>query len=796
MIGEMKMVNVQITYNPYTVKTEILINGKNIEDKVSPLTYVNNKRLQEWIEPKGSWEGIYKTLRNSIGESKIEIDFIGTYGDYADLLYAKERYGNCFSEIELSHVNMDRAEKADPYKKMEELKNLYEKLQEEGPEEFKTKDIQENFKNAINSEFKIVIVAPMSSGKSTLINAIIGQDLLPAVNQATTAVITEVKDNDDFSQFLVNAIDKYGNVVVKNEIASKKVISDLNYMKDQNDPKKKDALIHRIQLEGPIPNLPSNMLNTVFVDTPGGNNSQNLEHEEMMDEAINDENKSIILYVFNGAQLGTNDSNIILQKIANAMRNSTNGKQSRDRFLFVANRMDEFDVSEEPYEDVIEKTILPQLASNGITEPNLFLASAQTAKLIRMVNHGEELSETEEEDMEKLVKRFNRSTRILPKYASLRPGVKEKLIEDAEKYATAAKEEENVKKAEELRKSAAEINSGVTAIEKAIKEYLEKYAIAIKIKNIHDTFMKKVIERNMINSCEAEWAKSQESFEAIKKEVENKIAKCDNSKKKQEFKQKVENIKLETKGITEAKAKIIQEMNWIAEKTQEKVKLEEAEHYLNIYKHRFELKGEKAQVELDNALNNDVIKSCQDIIEEYIEYIKELDMEGFFNIGDFDVKQTINFDAFDMDKAEDILRKGAYIKNEKVQVGSRKVKKKGILNFFARIGGGGYEYVNIYEDQKFVMLKKLIQEQVTGMQHAFDKEVKSMVEDRNEKVEMFKDWTMTKLNGLEQLIKDVQNEINEMLVSQKALQDKVEKNKEKAEWVKSFVHEVEELLNV
>ena len=57
------MVKVQITYNPYLVKTEILINGKIIEDKFSPLMYVNNKRLQEWIEPKGSWQGIFKALR-------------------------------------------------------------------------------------------------------------------------------------------------------------------------------------------------------------------------------------------------------------------------------------------------------------------------------------------------------------------------------------------------------------------------------------------------------------------------------------------------------------------------------------------------------------------------------------------------------------------------------------------------------------------------------------------------------------------------------------------------------------
>lgn len=337
------MINVQISYNPYTVKTILLINGKEIEDKVSPLTYVVDKRLQEWIEPKGSWPGIFKALRNSTGEQKITIEFIGISGDFQDLTYAKNKFGaEYFDEIELIHKNKDTAQNADPYQKMMKLRELYQKLQNGPVEEFKTPDIKANFNTAINSEFRIVVVAPMSSGKSTLINAIIGSDMLPAVNQATTAVITEIKDNDKLKDFIVNADDKYGNCVTKNEKASKKLIAKLNYEKDPKDSDGKDALIHLIQIEGPIPNIPSDVLNTVFVDTPGGNNSQNDEHEQMMDEAINDENKSLILYVFNGAQLGTNDSNIILQKIANAMKNSTNGKQSRDRFLFVANRMDEF----------------------------------------------------------------------------------------------------------------------------------------------------------------------------------------------------------------------------------------------------------------------------------------------------------------------------------------------------------------------------------------------------------------------------------------------------------------------
>lgn len=792
------MVNVQVTYNPYLVKTEILINGKLIEDKFSPLMYVKDKRLQEWIEPKGGWKGIFKALRESTGESQIHIDFIGTFGDFDDLFYAKEKFGQCFSTVELVHKNKDEAKDVDPYQKMLKLKELYSELQEGPVEEFKTPDIQKNFDGAFNSEFRIVIVAPMSSGKSTLINAIIGRDMLPAVNQATTAVITEIKDNDDLPDFIVNATDKYGQEVVKDCKATKKLISELNYKKDSNDPEGKDALIRLVRIEGPVPNIPSNVLNTVFVDTPGGNNSQNDEHEEMMDEAINDENKSLILYVFNGAQLGTNDSNIILQKIANAMQNSTNGKQSRDRFLFVANRMDEFDVSEEPYEEVIENTILPQLASNGITEPKLFLASAQTTKLIRMVQRGEELSETEEEDLEKFVKRFNRSTRVLPRYASLNSSIKEKIISEAEECAEKAKEDEIPRKEEErLRYRAAEINSGIPAVEMAIKEYLEKYAISIKIKNAHDAFMKKVIERRMVDKCEAEWAQSQESFDKVKKEIQEKREKCDHSEKLKEFRGKVDGIKLDTREIKGEQAKVTKKINRLVESAKEKVKVEEAEYILTLFRHNLQDIGDDAQVALNNALNNGVRESCQEIVEGYAEYIKELDSDGFFSIGNFDVKKTEGFASFNLDKPEDILNDKRYVTNERVQTGTRTVKKRGFFSGLARFFGiGGYETVDEYEDCQFVMLKQLIQDQVTEVQHAFDKEMNFVIDDTEKKVEKLKQITMLKLEGLDKMVSDLIEEIDKMLVSQEELSVKVQKNAEKARWIKEFVGKVDDLLSV
>ena len=279
----------------------------------------------------------------------------------------------------------------------------------------------------------------------------------------------------------------------------------------------------------------------------------------------------------------------------------------------------------------------------------------------------------------------------------------------------------------------------------AIREYLQKYAIAIKIKTVHDTFMKKVMERNMIDNCEAEWARSQESFDAVKKELQEKRDKCDHSEKLQEFRDKVDEIKLDIKPIKTEQAKVNRRIDKLVGSAKDKVKLEEAEYILTLFKHNLEDIGEDAQVALDNALNNGVRKTCQGIVEEYAEYIRELDSDGAFNIGSYDIKQTNSFEAFNLDKAEDMLQDSKYVTEEEVKVGERTVKKRGFFAAIARVFGGGYETVGVYEDQKFVALKQLIQDQVTEVQHSFDKEMNEAVKDTEKKVDKLKRTTMSKL---------------------------------------------------
>ena len=53
---------------------------------------------------------------------------------------------------------------------------------------------------------EVIVLATMSSGKSTIINTLLGEDILPNENQACTAKIFKVLDNDKIDSSIISAI--------------------------------------------------------------------------------------------------------------------------------------------------------------------------------------------------------------------------------------------------------------------------------------------------------------------------------------------------------------------------------------------------------------------------------------------------------------------------------------------------------------------------------------------------------------------------------------------------------------
>ena len=165
---------VKIKYNPYLVTTDITVDGQ--KPKANSSLNVENSRLQEWVEK------LPQILIDEYRDTNFEISFTGTQADYDDIISAIDAYGD---KVNMSCKLNKTADIADAEATID---SIFEDIKAGPIPELKDAKIVEAFEKAKNSQFEINVVATMSSGKSTLINALLGQQLMPAANEATTAI--------------------------------------------------------------------------------------------------------------------------------------------------------------------------------------------------------------------------------------------------------------------------------------------------------------------------------------------------------------------------------------------------------------------------------------------------------------------------------------------------------------------------------------------------------------------------------------------------------------------------------
>ena len=349
------MTEICIKYNPYQVLTEVAVNGQKPKQN-SSLCIARGTRLQEWVER------LPRIILDECRDANVAIKFIGTEAEYDDLRTAMKEKGK---DLNVSFKFESKPDVSDAERTIDKI---FDDIQKGPLDELRNPEIINAFNKAKNQRFEINVVATMSSGKSTLINALLGQQLMPAANEATTATIVRIVDTD-IDHFSAKAYDKSGNLLQEIKNVTFEDMKKLNG----------DKVVSSIELFGRIPFVSSVGMRLVLVDTPGPNNSRDKQHEEMTYKMLSDSDKSLVLYVMNGDQLGINDEKIFLDYICSVMKSG--GKQARERFIFAVNKMDAFKPKEGGVERIVPalEGVKSGLEGRGIYNPNIFPVSAIAA---------------------------------------------------------------------------------------------------------------------------------------------------------------------------------------------------------------------------------------------------------------------------------------------------------------------------------------------------------------------------------------------------------------------------------
>ena len=311
-----------MSYNPY-LKEAQLEDGSGKTDEWLEAQKKDGKEFSEWCN-----EFLHYIIRKYNDDVGIEFNGIERDCDsLEDSIIAFNKSGTDF-RITLMRRDVRESESLESGRsKIEKLKLLYNDLCSTDcpfPDLRDNNKIKESFNKALDTDFEIAVVATMSSGKSTLINAMLGTELLPARNEATTATLSYIHDDDNADHFRCEYIDDRGIQQTYDPVT-------LENMNELNS-----ACVPEIHLYGDIVGISSQKLKLVLTDTPGPNNSRTADHKMHTFKVIKDSKyKPMILYVLNGTQLETNDDNTLLNEIADAM--SAGGRQAGQRSFHFCN---------------------------------------------------------------------------------------------------------------------------------------------------------------------------------------------------------------------------------------------------------------------------------------------------------------------------------------------------------------------------------------------------------------------------------------------------------------------------
>lgn len=431
------MHTINITHNPFTVQTEFLINGQEPHGS-SKISKHTESRLQRWVE------GLFDDLSEQFnGDNHFKVIFKGLESDFLDIQEAADEANKSGMDIQLDWEKAQPAEQ-----RLLRIRELIDEAKQHPKfAEFidKNDEVGRSLEEAFNRDFDVYVVATMSSGKSTLINAMLGQDLLPAANEATTATIARITDSDSMSgRFSAKRYNHDHSFVGEEHDISQEVMKEWNKLSDTK----------AIHIEGDILAIKERPeVRLVLTDTPGPNNSQNEDHQRTTMSFIQDSRRNpLILYVLNAQQLGINDDSVLLDLVAEEMNKG--GKQSKDRFIFVVNKMDVFDPENGESIPPVLKRVEKYLIGKGIQNPAVYPVSANLTRLIRKPSDKHTRSERGEH--KKLADLFDEEPSMnLLQYMPVTSRVKRAL--DEQDYSKLM------------------LASGLPAVEAMIDEYIDKY---------------------------------------------------------------------------------------------------------------------------------------------------------------------------------------------------------------------------------------------------------------------------------------------------------------------------------
>ena len=240
-------------------------------------------------------------------------------------------------------------------------------------------------------EMRILVTANVSTGKSTLINALVGKPVTKTSQEICTKNLCFIY-NKPFEDYRFHLIAPPLNL-------------DASYDDLFSAGKEANCVIASYFRVSGHPNA-----RVCLIDTPGFNSAVFSAHRKITRKAIAEENYDKLICVLNADKIGTNETIRHLKYIHRKVPN--------EKVIFVLNKLDDFRNEEDSIPESIEG-VKADLRKIGYKNPVICPFSAYFSLLLKRKRNDEELSDNERDVFNYVAKKFSRPEYDLSKYYNM-----------------------------------------------------------------------------------------------------------------------------------------------------------------------------------------------------------------------------------------------------------------------------------------------------------------------------------------------------------------------------------------
>lgn len=769
----------ELQYNPYLAELSFTrIVGKKKEE-----CFCVNKRLQNALTGgEGNWPGLIKKMIQSTN-NRFHLTFIGRKMDYDDLDEVIRAHNSTSTPyiIECEHIPAFESKQI-----AQKAIRLITDVQKRNIPEINAhkKKLDEAVSKIQDEAMEVNVVGLYSSGKSTLINALLGTPLLPMNVKVTSNKVVELVHEPNKTIFVGTAKNRAGKIIKnKNNVS---LNSDI--MAEWNN----DTEIDTIEITGRIPFVPKGR-KLIIRDTPGyGNADVDAQHDKLVNglaETTADNAVFLCLLTpdtYQGGACDDNDNSATVKGLLKSYANLMNrfGKEFRDKFIFVLTFADE--LADQDSADMAEEMLelKRKLSEYGIQDPIIVPVNSKLALLIRRKVNGGNILKKEQNDFNKYE---DYNSEDFPEYkfeqyASISPSGK--------KIIDAILHRLNSDTSIDARYQEAIIHCGIPALEQTVLDFWDKYLIPKRIQEglsqIQSICKEVITKLDFFQQLEDDEAKleqvkkqlgnaadQQHKIVSLRENISNEIAQIHLNVNADEWKKKAESL------INESAKSV---------KHHGTVPVDKARSILYSFRDNIMQIKQNLENELRCMIESTFLDRASELYEKYQSACAKI-LE--LKIGQLSIKSLNGFSSFFMDNGVIGNLIAAYKSPVYKTVKVKNPEREGFWGFFKFWKPREIEKEQYVRDD--VDIPSAVADPISKANSQLKQDIDEMIAEAQENLIRLRAYFDEELNKLQVLYFKAIEEFTVKTRETKSIQAEIEKLKQDIQWANEINSQINEL---